>query len=789
MPLVINTNVAALNAQRQLVSSGNDMSEAMERLSSGRRINTAADDAAGLAISNRQTSQIRGLTQAIRNANDGVSLIQTAEGALDESTNILQRMRELAIQAANGIYSATDRATLDAEFQQLLDELDRIAETTSFNGQNLLDGSLGDVSLHVGAEANQVIDFSIQAMNTQELGLGGTSADLSGDRLDGAVAGNITIGEGDILINGQAISAYTNTQENENLQTFINDINENIDGVTASGFNIAESTGSATGAMSIGDTLTITLHAIDGGSDTVYTLDAVETLSVQEIADAVNAKTGGAVEASVGEAGNLVLSNTTGASLTVVADAATQAATGFAASTIYHGSLALSADDGGVVTVTTGANGTDAQLESIGFRRVEAAGVVVSEPLSNGEQSTALGSGDLFINGVAISSTEADNLAGKVDNINAVSDTTGVTAVAIAQQSYVPDFSNYQELVFTDAVTTLAPTDTILINGVETGGVADTSMTALAVAINATANTGVVAYVDSAGDLHIGSNGPITLGDGTGGTVAELGTGTQLDTTAVAADGVANELQALASVGGSVVINSVSVTLMDIGDLDTIVTDINAQQGNTGVRASIDENGGLQFSANSAITLAVGDTLGLASFTAMGIVDSSGNAIDDAADDGSLANDTITIEPRIRLDSANDTPISIEVTTNGTTATGLSNLNTDLASLVTGTAIANLSIGTAQGANDALGSIDQALETINATRSDLGAINNRLEFTMANLSNITENTSAARSRIVDADFAAESANLSRAQVLQQASQAMLAQANAQPQQVLQLLQG
>lgn len=101
MPLVINTNVAALNAQRQLVASGNDMSEAMERLSSGKRINTARDDAAGLAISNRMTSQIRGLDQAVRNANDGVSMIQTAEGALDEVTNILQRMRELSIQSAN----------------------------------------------------------------------------------------------------------------------------------------------------------------------------------------------------------------------------------------------------------------------------------------------------------------------------------------------------------------------------------------------------------------------------------------------------------------------------------------------------------------------------------------------------------------------------------------------------------------------------------------------------------------------------------------------------------------
>ena len=111
MPLMINSNIASLNAQRQLTSAGAGLDQASERLSSGKRINTAADDAAGLSISNRMTSQIRGLDQAVRNANDGISLIQTAEGALDESTNILQRMRELAVQSSNGIYSDSDRST------------------------------------------------------------------------------------------------------------------------------------------------------------------------------------------------------------------------------------------------------------------------------------------------------------------------------------------------------------------------------------------------------------------------------------------------------------------------------------------------------------------------------------------------------------------------------------------------------------------------------------------------------------------------------------------------------
>jgi len=143
MALVINTNVASLNSQRQLMQSGNALDQATERLSSGQRINSAKDDAAGLAISNRMTSQVRGLDQAIRNANDGISMIQTAEGALQETTNILQRMRELSVQSANGIYTDGDRETLNSEVEQLREEMNRIAAETSFNGQKLLDGSLG----------------------------------------------------------------------------------------------------------------------------------------------------------------------------------------------------------------------------------------------------------------------------------------------------------------------------------------------------------------------------------------------------------------------------------------------------------------------------------------------------------------------------------------------------------------------------------------------------------------------------------------------------------------------
>jgi flagellin len=160
MALSVNSNIASLNSQRQLANSTNDLNTSYERLSSGKRINSAKDDAAGLQISSRLTAQINGLDQASRNANDGISLSQTAEGALDEFTNTLQRMRTLAVQSANGSNSTADRSALDNEFTELENELVRIASQTSFGGVNLLDGTYS-AEFQVGADANQVISVSI----------------------------------------------------------------------------------------------------------------------------------------------------------------------------------------------------------------------------------------------------------------------------------------------------------------------------------------------------------------------------------------------------------------------------------------------------------------------------------------------------------------------------------------------------------------------------------------------------------------------------------------------------
>lgn len=187
MALYVNTNISSLSAQRQLMKSGNTLDTSFQRLSSGLRINSAADDAAGLQVSNRLTSQVNGLNQAVRNANDGISVAQTAEGALDETTNMLQRMRTLSIQSANGSNSEDDRKALQQEISALSTEIDRIASDTTFGGRALLDGSYEGV-YQVGADANQTISFDLSKGDNQDYANNGgfTMAGLSSNAADEA---------------------------------------------------------------------------------------------------------------------------------------------------------------------------------------------------------------------------------------------------------------------------------------------------------------------------------------------------------------------------------------------------------------------------------------------------------------------------------------------------------------------------------------------------------------------------------------------------------------------------
>ncbi len=584
MALIINSNIASLNAQRQLLNSGADLDQASERLASGRRINSAADDAAGLAISNRQTSQVRGLEQGIRNANDGISLIQTAEGALDETTNILQRIRELSIQSSNGIYSDSDRSTLDAEVQQLKAEIDRIAETTSFNGQNILDGTLGELNLQVGSKANEVISVEVGTLDSSALGgsgggdVVGTAINTTASQAADLVTGNGTAGQ--VLINGQDVGDLSAA---DNIGELLDTINTAISGVEVSSFIEATASVAGTGILRGADTVTLTLEDANGNNQAFI---IGETGSTAELVDRINTVSGGTINASLNDDGLLQLTADEGEGITVAYNgSAAVANVGFAA-TDYRAQLSFEITDSTI---------TDVQVEI----NVGTAG------------STAL----------AI----AQGLGIQVRNDGDITANASTSAAAITEG----------DLVIND----------VALSGASAGG-----------------------------------------GAGTAGQAAQL------------------------------------------------ISLINAKSDLTGVVAS----------------------------TSTGITGG------------------------IVLNSVDGSEISVEFAGTSATVATTGLLETNIGSGV-GDSISDLDISTIGGAQDAIDVVDAALEQINSVRADLGAVNNRLDFTVSNLSNVVENTSAARSRIVDADFAAETAALSRSQVLQQASQAILAQANARPQQVLSLL--
>ncbi|MBW3138141.1 flagellin [Ferrimonas balearica] len=223
MAITVNTNVTSMTAQRNLNTSNANLQQSMERLSSGLRINSAKDDAAGLQISNRLTSQVRGLDVAMRNANDGISIAQTAEGAMQESTNILQRMRDLSLQSANGSNSAEDRTAMQKEISALQTELTRIAETTAFGGQQLLDGSFGSQSFQVGSNANETIGVSLSNVSADSLGYQQIDSAGSAAGADIANNGNGSFGlgatAGDITVAGRdgkvdiTLAATTTSQD------------------------------------------------------------------------------------------------------------------------------------------------------------------------------------------------------------------------------------------------------------------------------------------------------------------------------------------------------------------------------------------------------------------------------------------------------------------------------------------------------------------------------------------------------------------------------------------------
>lgn len=424
MPQIINTNIASLNAQRNLNKSQSSNQTALQRLSSGLRINSAKDDAAGLAISTRFNSQIRGLNVAVRNAGDGISLAQTAEGALGSMNDNLQRIRELAVQSANATNSDVDRDALQAEVNQLVAEISRTADETDFNGRKLLDGSFSAV-FQIGANAGQTLDVSIKELTADKLGAS-TATGISAQGSDNGLE------NGDLIINGVAITPSKAEDDNSSFsgqeassiskaaainraydQTGVKAVvNENQVGG-------AEMTASAQNG-------TLTLNGVNIAIQT--TSDASSTrASVIEAINAVAQQTGVTAVDSGSAANGVNLVAEDGRNITIAfGGSITAANTGLAAAATYEGGYTLIADGDVSEIKIEGGDGTgNGNLENAGLRAGEYR-TGAAQLASTASKNT---SGVGFQNATTVS-TDVFNLSGGVYSVSQVGHVTGTGAIA-----------------------------------------------------------------------------------------------------------------------------------------------------------------------------------------------------------------------------------------------------------------------------------------------------------------------------------------------------------------------
>ncbi|MDE3012408.1 MAG: flagellin, partial [Pseudomonadota bacterium] len=400
MASYINTNFASMQAQNNLTASQSRLQTSISRLSSGLRINSAADDAAGLAIADRMTSQINGLGQAARNANDGISLAQTADGALASVSSDLQRIRQLAVQSANSTNSSSDRASLNQESQQLLNEIGRISNTTQFNGTNLLDGSFQGAQFQVGANANQTINVNLAGASTTSLGnYGGTSQIAVVTGLNGTSTGAFT-SAATISINGHAIGATSDSNPSNNLLAGMTagsayekaaaiNAQSSLTGVTATavttvnGGSPAQGTTAAVaptaptatgagGALNAGDLVVngVAVGAVSGGATVVSqgqnVAAAINAISAQTGVQASADASTGAVKLTASDGRDITLGTGNSATNVLAATGLTAAAT-----TLTNGVYSGGTANGGTLTLNSPTNfsltGTGAAIANAGL--------------------------------------------------------------------------------------------------------------------------------------------------------------------------------------------------------------------------------------------------------------------------------------------------------------------------------------------------------------------------------------------------------------------------------------
>ncbi|CAG37422.1 flagellin N-terminal helical domain-containing protein [Desulfotalea psychrophila] len=857
MALTINTNIGSLNAQRNLGISQRDLATSMQRLSSGLRINSAKDDAAGLAISDRMTAQVRGLNQASRNANDGISMAQTAEGALQESTNILQRIRELAVQSANDTNTNSDRASLNSEVQQLKEELNRIASTTEFNGRKVIDGTMKDATFQVGPNAGkeESISFSVASSLTKDLSQDGVAIKAPGGRPVQGVSLSGSIPAGSLVVNGKEVGAATNNSELAaaihtadeavtarpiNHQQFefsksqleVKDdfpLTVNIDNatpVTATNFTIngvdptktVDTNDAKVLATAINAQTTDGKFAVEATASNVqefsftpitvlgtetYTLDlktgtplaaltplvfkAPDTaVSQQNIVDKINTLAP-KVTANI-ENNKVVISTQNGENLSIkdtLTAGGSSTGTGFneAVEKPYSGELSLTSKE----AFTVGSD-TPAALEAMKIEAGKYPGpaIVAGKPVTG-----ALKAGDLTINGRDIGAVEGD--ATKI-----------AAAIQEVDTNIIATPENIQTIGWGD-VNTSAGSYTLELDGkpiiIKT---ADDKIDGEEIAAAIGNTDGFTATYDN-------PNVVVTRAGGQNFTIKQRHDGTTAGFEASMSDG--RDLRGTVQLKSNIEIDiagqdpskagmikgvnapgvkgtyTLKLTLPDKVDPDAVITvdtksamasgvvtaeDV-AKAINSDIKATmefsakVNDDGMLEITRNDGKKFKITEE-----------IKQNGTDIDDTSAGmlgvGATAKDFVG---QVELDSKID--IVLEGDSLG--LAGLTGLGNSTIS------IDQINVLTSEASIIAMASVDEAIMDIDAIRGGLGAVQNRFTSTISNLSNVSENLSAARSRILDTDIAMETSAMTKNNILQQAGVSILTQANQTPQLALSLLKG
>lgn len=717
MALTVATNSGALMAQAAASSVNKSMENSMERLATGKRINSASDDAAGVAIASRLTSEIKGTNMAIRNAMDGQAMIDTAEGAHVEVENILQRMRELAVQSANASNNGEDRANLQLEVDQLMTEIDRISKTTTWAGQGLLNGSNG-------SDGETSTSFADKAKFTFQVGSGDNAADSITTSI-GSIS-SAAIGIGGSLATGGAASDSGPSR------------------ISAA----ADGTITAAGAPRNGDIFEVVI-------------DDVEVKITYSITDTYSNDLAGI-----------------GAQLKDKIDALVTAGT-------IKSPMTVTDNKDGSVKVTTGS--TTPTLDTISEDAASGTVTLSNNSITFAGTWVATKTSKVNVNGITVTATataldgfslsklgQAANMKSAIENqagLEHVSVTDNGDGSITITQGLVPTIEGPEVVLKNAAESTLAYDDTnkLVVGGSFVDG-KNYSFNLMGKSISVTASATDGFSNDKAG---VASQIAQAINDA----------GIHGISAAKTANENAVTLTGKVTAGKGVVNNGSDFIITSVGSQASATINISSNASTVAAAAYANGDSYTFEVADEEFTLVIGadgfsNTKDGVTTQMMDLIKSRDLAgITVAANKATSAGVTITnVLTGTTSGSTNSTVVTDVVVMDGVKD-------------VAGANQAKIDISSNTGAVDALKRLDDALSTLSSQRAELGATSNRLDSTISNLTNISSNLTAGRGRIEDADFAAETTNLAKTQILQQASTAMLAQANASKQGVLSLLQG